>query len=68
VSIPLRVLFIEDSEDDAALQVRLLAQAGYDVSHERVDSEDTLAKALQRPWDIVISDYLYPAPSAKIRR
>ena len=26
---PLRVLFIEDSEDDATLQVRLLRQAGF---------------------------------------
>ena len=58
--IPLRVLFIEDSEDDAALQVRLLAQAGYEVLHERVDSEETLTTALRRPWDIVISDYSMP--------
>ena len=58
--IPLRVLFIEDSEDDAALQVRLLAQAGYDVFHERVDSPEGLAQALERPWDIIISDYSMP--------
>jgi len=60
VPIPLRVLFIEDSEDDAALQVRLLAQAGYEVLHERVDSEETLTTALRSPWDIVISDYSMP--------
>jgi signal transduction histidine kinase len=57
---PLRVLFIEDSEDDAALQVRLLRQAGYDVLHKRVDSPETLALALERAWDIVISDYSMP--------
>ena len=58
--IPLRVLFIEDSEDDATLQVRMLAKAGYDVMHERVDSEECLSKALQRTWDIIISDYSMP--------
>jgi response regulator RpfG family c-di-GMP phosphodiesterase len=53
--IPLRVLFIEDSEDDAKLQVRLLRQGGYDVFHERVDSAESLTQALEKPWDIVIS-------------
>jgi two-component system cell cycle sensor histidine kinase/response regulator CckA len=60
VPIPLRVLFVEDSEDDAALQVRLLRQAGYDVLHERVDSQESLAQALGKLWDIVISDYSMP--------
>ena len=57
---PLRVLFIEDSEDDTALQVRLLGQAGYEVFYERVDSRESLVQALERPWDIVISDYSMP--------
>ena len=58
--IPLRVLFIEDSEDDASLQVRLLAQAGYDVFYERVDSPETLLQSLDKPWDVIISDYSMP--------
>jgi len=60
VPTPLRVLFIEDSEDDAALQVRLLRQAGYDVLHERVDSPNGLELALEKPWDIIISDHSMP--------
>jgi hypothetical protein len=35
---PLRVLMIEDSEDDAALVLRELRRGGYDVSHERIDT------------------------------
>src|SRR5437764_6885084 len=58
--IPLRVLFIEDSDDDATLQVRLLQQGGYNVFHERVDSAETLERALDKPWDIIISDYSMP--------
>lgn len=57
---PLRVLFIEDSDDDATLQVRLLRQAGYDVAHERVDTREALAKMLYDNWDVIISDYSMP--------
>lgn len=60
MSTSLRVLFIEDSEDDASLQVRLLRQAGYEVAYTRVQSAEELKTALQRPWDIVISDYSMP--------
>ncbi|HSS96062.1 MAG TPA: response regulator [Terriglobales bacterium] len=57
---PLRVLFIEDSDDDATLQVRLLQQAGYAVDHTRVDSADALKAQLEKTWDIIISDYSMP--------
>lgn len=60
MSTPLRVLFIEDSDDDATLQVRLLRQGGYDVAYERVDSAAALSEALARKWDIIISDYSMP--------
>jgi len=42
------VYVIEDSDDDAALQVRLLRQGGYDVSYERVDSAAALGEALAK--------------------
>jgi two-component system, cell cycle sensor histidine kinase and response regulator CckA len=60
VATSLRVLFIEDSDDDAALQVRMLHQAGYLVAFERVDTPQALAKALYDNWDIIISDYSMP--------
>jgi len=56
----LRVLFIEDSEDDTALQVRMLRQAGYDIDFERVDSPSALTGVLGQKWDLIISDYSMP--------
>jgi diguanylate cyclase (GGDEF)-like protein len=56
----LRVLLIEDSEEDAALVVRALRR-GYDVAMERVDSAAGLAEALDRQsWDVAIADYTMP--------
>ncbi len=56
----LRLLIVEDSEDDAALLLLLLRQAGYQVTSERVDSADALAQALNKKWDIIISDHSMP--------
>src|SRR6185369_3712513 len=58
----LRLLLIEDSDDDALLLLRHIKKGGYEVVHERVDSDEGLKAALQdHPWDIVISDYAMPA-------
>src|SRR5216110_717282 len=58
---PLRVLMVEDSEDDARLMLRELRGAGYDLTHERVDTGAALEAALDRhPWDLVIGDYSMP--------
>lgn len=58
---PLRLLLIDDSEDDAALVVRELARAGYAVSSQRVDSPEALAAALSsQRWDLAIADYVMP--------
>lgn len=56
----IRLLMIEDSEDDAALLMLLLRQAGYELHTERVDTGPALAKALGAMWDIVISDHSMP--------
>ena len=56
----LRVLFIEDSDDDTALQVRVLWQAGYQIEYLRVDGPRELIKALNEKWDLIISDYSMP--------
>ncbi len=57
---PLRVLIIEDTEDDAVLMTRELARSGYDLVTEHVTGDAGLRAALERPWDIVLSDYTLP--------
>lgn len=61
MSTPLRVLFVEDSEDDMRLLVRQLKQGGYSPTFERVETADGLRSALHRGgWDIIIADYTMP--------
>ena len=61
VRVPLRVLLVEDSEDDAAIVLRLLRRGGYEPSWLQVQTQETLTQALvQGPWDIVLSDFNMP--------
>ena len=61
MSTPLRVLVVEDSEDDAILVLRELRRGGYEPSFERVDTPEAMHAALdQQTWDIVLSDYAMP--------
>jgi diguanylate cyclase (GGDEF)-like protein len=58
---PLRVLQVEDTEDDSALVRLALMRAGYDVFAQRVDTASALRHELARcEWDIVIADYTMP--------
>jgi signal transduction histidine kinase len=57
----IRVLLVEDSQDDAELIIREIERGGYRVVYERVDTREGLLGALDRcPWDIVLSDYSMP--------
>ncbi|MDQ3602361.1 MAG: PAS domain S-box protein [Actinomycetota bacterium] len=59
---PLRVLLVEDSEDDALLLVRMLRRGGFDPTWDRVDTAAGMEAALDgRSWDLVISDHGMPA-------
>ena len=61
MSIRLRVLFVEDLEDDVLLIVRELRRAGYDVSFRKVDTPEEMRNALSNEeWDIILSDYVMP--------
>src|SRR6266545_7329930 len=60
-SASMRLLLIEDSDDDAALILRELTKAGYSVAPERVASAQALCEALTRQrWDIAIADFTMP--------
>jgi PAS domain S-box-containing protein len=64
---PLRVLIVEDCEDDALLLVAELRQGGYWPECQRVVSAAEMVHALDAPWDVVIADYSLPsfdAPAA----
>ena len=57
----LLVLIVEDSESDAALILRLLEKAGYEVHHQRVETAEDYRKALEsQSWNVVISDHEMP--------
>jgi len=64
----LRVLMVEDSEDDALLEIRELKKGGYNPVYERVETAAAMKKALKdKQWDIILCDYKMPnfyAPSA----
>jgi len=61
MSQPLRLLLVEDSEQDAELVLCELRRGGYDVTYERVQTGDAMRHALvHNHWDIVLSDYSMP--------
>ena len=61
MSTPLRVLLVEDQEDDALLVLRELRRAQYDPSYERVETEEEMSAALENgDWELVLSDHGLP--------
>ncbi|MHB8836184.1 MAG: response regulator [Candidatus Methylomirabilia bacterium] len=58
---PLRLLLVEDSEDDAALLLHALRREKYQVQVRRVETAESFLEALDHnEWDLVISDYALP--------
>src|SRR5688500_18963356 len=64
VSRSLRVLLVEDSDDDAQLVIRELVQGGFTPVVLRVETPDTMRAALDKTWDVILSDYHMPRFSA----
>ena len=65
MNIPLRVLIVDDSDDDAKLMIRRLQNGGYDPQWERVETAETMKASLVRQqWDVILCDYKMPSFSA----
>jgi two-component system cell cycle sensor histidine kinase/response regulator CckA len=58
---PLRVLIVEDSEEDTLLIVRELKRGGFDPTFERVETPEAMKTALEKQtWDLILADYSMP--------
>jgi two-component system, cell cycle sensor histidine kinase and response regulator CckA len=58
---PLRVLMVEDSEEDALLMAAELQRGGFEPAFERVETWAGMQVALDRhEWDLIICDYSMP--------
>jgi len=61
MSKPLRILIVEDSEDDTLLLLYELQRGDYNPTFERVDSPAAMSAALDgRGWDLVVADFSMP--------
>jgi two-component system cell cycle sensor histidine kinase/response regulator CckA len=61
MSAGLKVLVVEDSENDAELLLHALGRAGYKPSARRIETAAELEATLQQDrWDLIISDYVLP--------
>jgi len=57
----LKILMLEDVEDDAGLIVRTLEKNGMQFESKRVDSKDEFAEAIRNyPADVILSDHSLP--------
>ncbi|WP_041972860.1 SpoIIE family protein phosphatase [Geobacter sp. OR-1] len=57
----IRILIVEDSEEDTILLLHALHKGGYDPEYLRVETESEMITALEtQQWDMVISDYVLP--------
>ena len=59
--IPLKVMIVEDCDDDAELLVHALEKGGYEPKMALVQTAAKMRTLLEREaWDLVVSDYVIP--------
>jgi PAS domain S-box-containing protein len=57
----LRILVVEDSDDDAILVLHHIKKSGYEINYVRVETYEEMNAALkEKTWDLVLSDYKMP--------
>ena len=63
---PIRLLFIEDSENDVILLLHRFRDAGYAPTYRQVMSEAEMREALSdEHWDLILCDHNLPGFSAQ---
>jgi signal transduction histidine kinase len=62
----LRLLHLEDSELDHELMLAHMRRAGVPLSVVRVENEADFLQALEREWDVILSDYNLPGFSGLV--
>ena len=60
MSNTLRILLVDDSENDAFFVMRAIKKGGLNATVTHVETEETLKKELEQEWDIVITDHSMP--------
>jgi two-component system, cell cycle sensor histidine kinase and response regulator CckA len=60
MTIPLRVLIVEDNPDDAELMILHLVDAGFQPDWQRVETEADFLSALEPLPDLILSDWSLP--------
>ncbi len=61
----LRLLIVEDREEDAVLLLRALSSGGYEVTYEVVETPVAMRAMLERQdWEVITSDHSMPRFSA----
>jgi PAS domain S-box-containing protein len=61
MKMPLRVLIVEDSEDDAMLAIHQIEKGDYRTESEIVQTAERMEACLkEKAWDIILCDYKMP--------
>ncbi len=54
----IKILLVEDNEDDAILEMNILQDGGYEVEYKRVETLNAVSKEMKNSeWDCIITDY-----------
>lgn len=61
-----KILFVDDSDDDAILISRFLRSKEIEIEERRIETQAEMQQALEEEWDAILCDYQMPNFSAMI--
>lgn len=65
ISVPIRVLILEDRPEDAELMLHELRRSWFDPACVRLETESEYLDALKSPADVILADYSMPQLDAQ---